>query len=102
MDFCLAGGDGSISVTANCVPKEMHEMLLAAAKGDDATANNLNGPLDLLHDRLFLQSNPIPPKWALNRMGLIDEGIRLPLTWLEQQYVAPLEEAMRAAGIDIN
>lgn len=99
MDFCLKGGDGSISVTANVAPAAMTKMLCAAADGDAATAEGLNEPLKLLHDRLFLQSNPIPAKWALNRMGKIGDGIRLPLTWLEDEFHAPLEEAMASAGL---
>ena len=78
----LAGGQGVISVTANVAPKLMHEMVEAALKGDIATARAINNRLLPLHKELFCESNPIPVKWALNRMGKIPAGIRLPLTWL--------------------
>lgn len=100
MDFILLGGKGDISVTANVAPKAMHEMCAAARAGDRASAQALNERLMPLHKALFLESNPIPVKWALYEMGLIQSGIRLPLTALSEQHREPLRQAMRAAHID--
>jgi 4-hydroxy-tetrahydrodipicolinate synthase len=97
-EFVLLGGDGVISVTSNIVPDVMHKLMLDALKKDKAAAEALNKPLELLHQRLFLQSNPIPAKWALWRMGKIGAGIRPPLTALEEEFHKPLEEALKAAG----
>ena len=95
----LLGGHGTISVTANVAPRLMHEMCVAAVGGDRAKAVEINNRLLGLHNQLFLESNPIPVKWALHQMGLIDTGIRLPLTPFDAKYHGPLLEAMRAAGI---
>lgn len=92
------GGHGTISVTANVAPRLMHEMCIAAAKGDRQRAIEINNRLFGLHNRLFLESNPIPVKWALSKMGLIDTGIRLPLTPFEPKFHGQLLEAMTAAG----
>jgi 4-hydroxy-tetrahydrodipicolinate synthase len=99
MEFLLLGGKGVISVTANVVPAEMHQMCAAAIQGDRATAEAINARIELLHKNLFLEANPIPVKWALEQMGLIPEGIRLPLTRLSERYHAPVREALAAAGI---
>jgi 4-hydroxy-tetrahydrodipicolinate synthase len=99
MDFMLAGGHGVISVTANVVPKAMHDLCVKAAAGERAAAEAINGPIAKLHQNLFVESNPIPVKWALHRMGLIESGIRLPLTWLSASAEAAVSEAMRAAGL---
>ena len=99
LDFMKAGGQGCISVTANVAPAKMHAMCAAALAGDHETADRLNDELDGLHRGLFLESNPIPTKWALHRMGLIPAGIRLPLTWLSEEYHGPVEAAMRRAGV---
>jgi len=99
MEFLLLGGKGVISVTANVVPAEMHQMCAAALQGDRATAEAINARIELLHKNLFLEANPIPVKWALEQMGLIPEGIRLPLTRLSERYHAPVREALTAAGI---
>lgn len=77
----------------------MHNLMVACLAKDKAKANALNKPLELLHKRLFLQSNPIPAKWALFRMGKIGSGIRPPLLPLEQEFHAPLEEALKVAGL---
>ena len=98
MDLILAGAKGDISVTANVAPKAMHEMCAAALKGDRAEAERINKDLLGLHQNLFLEANPIPVKWALQEMGLIPEGIRLPLTPLAESCHAPLREAMQQAG----
>lgn len=99
MDFMLAGGDGVISVTANVVPKAMHDLCVAATAGDSVAAHNINKPIERLHKDLFVESNPIPVKWALHRMGLIQPGIRLPLTWLSAAHEPAVTEAMREAGL---
>ena len=100
MEFILLGGKGDVSVTANVAAKAMHEMCAAALAGDRAGAQAINDRLIPLHKALFLESNPIPVKWALYEMGLIQSGIRLPLTPLSEQYREPLRQAMRAAQID--
>jgi len=98
-EFLLRGGHGVISVTNNVAPKAMAAMCEAALAGDRALAESLNQPLTGLHSRLFLESSPIPVKWALAEMELIPRGIRLPLTELAEQYHQPLREAMQQAGI---
>ncbi len=99
MDLILAGAKGDISVTANVAPKAMHEMCAAALKGDRTEAERINEGLLGLHQDLFLEANPIPVKWALQEMGLIPEGIRLPLTPLAESCHAPLRRAMQQAGV---
>jgi 4-hydroxy-tetrahydrodipicolinate synthase len=101
MDFILAGGHGDISVTANVAPKEMADMCALALAGDRIGAAAVNKPLLLLHERLFLESNPIPVKWALAEMGLIDYGIRLPLTVLDVKFHSSVREAFQQAGISL-
>ncbi len=98
-EFVLAGGDGVISVTANVAPAKMAAMCAAALSGNAEQAARLDAPLAELHDALFAQSNPIPAKWALNRMKKIDSGIRLPLTWLSEPHRARVAAAMRQAGL---
>ena len=98
MDSILAGGHGVISVTANVAPRLMHEMCEAALAGDRTKAEQLNAKLEDLHRDLFIESNPIPTKWALHEMGLIPAGIRLPLTPLDEQYHEVLKQALTKAG----
>jgi 4-hydroxy-tetrahydrodipicolinate synthase len=98
-DAVLAGARGVVSVTANVVPREMSEMLAAALAGDAARAAGLDAPLAALHERLFLEANPIPVKWVMHQMGLIGPGLRLPLTPLSERFHERLREAMRAAGL---
>ena len=98
-DFMLAGGDGVISVTANAAPSQMAGMCDSALSGDAEGAGRLDEPLQDLHDALFVESNPIPVKWALHRMNRIADGIRLPLTWLSETHHARLESAMAQAGL---
>lgn len=97
--FMLLGGDGVISVTANVAPRLMHEMWVAASQGRVAEARDINARLFRLHQKLFIEANPIPVKWVLAQMGLIQSGIRLPLTPLSEQYHEVLRQAMRQAGI---
>lgn len=96
--LCLEGGAGVISVTANVAPRLMHQMIAAALAGDAERAASLDERLAGLHRALFLESNPIPVKWALNAMGLIPDGIRLPLTWLTPRYHPAVREALMIAG----
>jgi 4-hydroxy-tetrahydrodipicolinate synthase len=100
-DFLLLGGDGVISVTANVVPGAMHRMCEAALSGDATKAAEIDGALAGLHKALFVESNPIPVKWALAAMGMIPEGIRLPLTWLSRDAEAPVRDAMKQAGLSV-
>ncbi len=95
----LLGAAGSISVTANVAPKLMHEMITAAHDHDINKALILNNKLMLLHQKLFVEANPIPVKWALTQMGLIEPGIRLPLVALSAASQAAVREAMQHAGI---
>jgi 4-hydroxy-tetrahydrodipicolinate synthase len=99
LETLLQGGKGIISVTANVAPKAMHDMCDAALKGDHQTAEEINHRLGRLHRDLFIESNPIPVKWALTEMGMIPAGIRLPLTPLSQEYHDRVREALRLAGV---
>jgi len=94
----LEGARGVISVTANVAPRAMAEMMAAAGKGEREKAERLDAPLASLHQALFLETNPIPLKWALERIGLIERGIRLPLTDLDVRHHAALTSALREAG----
>ena len=98
----LMGFKGNISVTANIVPLQMHNMCRLASEGQKDEAEKINNKIDVLHDNLFIESNPIPVKWALSRMGLIMRGIRLPLTWMDEEYEAMLEESLISAGVKLN
>ncbi len=97
-EFMLRGGNGVISVTNNIVPEAMAKMCTAALSGDREQAESLNQPLLGLHSKLFVESNPIPVKWALMEMGKIPSGIRLPLTILSEPYHDVLRTAMQQAG----
>jgi 4-hydroxy-tetrahydrodipicolinate synthase len=98
VELILMGGKGNISVTANVVPRAMSDLCAAAMRGEVAIARAMNERLMPLHKALFLESNPIPVKWALHEMGLIPEGIRLPLTWLSSSCHEPLRQALRQVG----
>lgn len=95
----LRGANGDISVTANIAPAAMHAMCAAALAGDAARAAEIDADLAGLHKDLFLESNPIPVKWALAEMGKIESGIRLPLTWFAESLHDQLRAAMRRAGV---
>ena len=101
LPLMLAGGDGTISVTANVAPAMMAQMCAQALAGNEAEATALDQKLALLHRDLFLQSNPVPVKWALQAMAKIGKGIRLPLVELDEQYHGKLREALAAAEIAI-
>ena len=96
----LLGGHGVISVTANVAPRLMHEMCAAALKPDPARARELNNRLMGLHRHLFAEANPIPVKWAVASMKLMQHGIRLPLTPLSAEYHERVRAAMKQAGIN--
>lgn len=98
-DFLLQGGHGVISVTANVAPALMHEMCELAINGDAEGATAIDEKLTGLHQDLFIESNPIPAKWAVYEMGLIQAGIRLPLTWLSEASHARVKAAMQQAGV---
>ncbi|MCU0970504.1 MAG: 4-hydroxy-tetrahydrodipicolinate synthase [Gammaproteobacteria bacterium] len=95
----LLGGQGVISVTANVAPRAMRAMADAALAGRCVEAADADAALAGLHKALFVESNPIPVKWALAEMGLIGRGIRLPLTWLAEGAQAPVRHAMQRAGL---
>ena len=99
LDLMLAGAKGVISVTANITPLKMHEMCMAALTGNHSIAKKLNTELMVLHQQLFLESNPIPTKWALHMMGKIKNGIRLPLLSLDKKFHQKIKEAMKNAGV---
>ena len=99
VELMLMGGKGNISVTANVAPRAMSEMCAAAMRGETALARAINERLIPLHKNLFIESNPIPVKWALHELGLMEEGIRLPLTWLSPRCHETLRQAMRQSGV---
>ena len=96
----LQGAEGVISVTANVAPALMHQLCELALVGKRDRAEEIDRALQPLHKALFLESNPIPAKWALVQMGLISEGIRLPLTVLSEVHHKAVADAMKHAGID--
>lgn len=100
LEVMKIGAKGVISVTANVAPAAMQEMCSAAKNQDFDTANRINKSLMGLHKHLFIEPNPIPVKWALQQMGLIDSGIRLPLTPLSTQYHEVVTKAMVEAGVN--
>lgn len=99
MELMLLGGKANISVTANVAPRAMHDMCAAALSGDRETASAINASLESLNQCLFVESNPIPVKWALHEMGLIPEGIRLPMTTLSAEHHETVRQALREAGL---
>jgi 4-hydroxy-tetrahydrodipicolinate synthase len=100
-EFMLQGGDGVISVTANVAPAAMRRLCDAAIQRKRAEAERIDATLQPLHRTLFCESNPIPVKWAVQRMGLIGPGIRLPLTPLAPQFHAAVLDAMTAASVRV-
>ncbi|MEH6517373.1 MAG: 4-hydroxy-tetrahydrodipicolinate synthase [Halioglobus sp.] len=99
MELILAGGHGNISVTANIAPAAISRLCKLAAAGDRAGAEAVNQSLAALNEALFLEANPIPVKWAMQQRGLIEAGIRLPMTELAPAYFAPVLAAMEKAGL---
>ncbi len=99
MELMLAGGKGTISVTANVAPRLMHEMCTAAVSGDSQRARELNDKLNPLHEAVFIESNPIPAKWAVSEQGLIQNFLRLPLVPLSEQAQSQVRDAMLGVGV---
>lgn len=99
MALMLAGGKGNISVTANVAPRAMHDMCKAAMEGDIAKAIDINNKVFPLHQKLFVEPNPLPVKWALAEMGMMSAGIRLPLVPLAAEYHETVRGALREAGL---
>src|SRR5579862_985236 len=99
LPLLLLGGHGVISVTANVAPRLMHEMCAAALVGDVKKSRELNLRLLPLHQKLFVEANPIPVKWALAQMGMIEAGLRLPMTPLGEQFHETVRQALADAGV---
>jgi 4-hydroxy-tetrahydrodipicolinate synthase len=99
LPFIACGGKGVISVSSNVVPKQMSELVAAALKGEGATARALQVKLNALHRLLFVESNPIPVKWALHLMGKFGPEIRLPLTEMTAPNAAKLKEELARLGV---
>jgi len=99
IELILIGGQGNISVTANVAPSEMAELCRLGLHGDTEAARELQAKLMPLHKNLFVEANPIPVKWAMAEMKLIDTGIRLPLTVLSEQYHELVRSSLRESGI---
>lgn len=95
----LCGGHGNISVTANIAPRLMHELCVAALAGDVANAMAIQRRLLPVHRQLFVEANPIPVKWAMQRLGLCGGALRLPLTELDAANEANVEAALQDAGL---
>lgn len=95
----LMGGKGNISVTANVAPALMHQLCMLALDGQADEAKALNERLMQLHKSMFCEANPIPVKWALKRMGLMERGIRLPLVELDERYYPKVELALANLGL---
>jgi 4-hydroxy-tetrahydrodipicolinate synthase len=98
----LMGGHGVVSVTANVAPKAMHQMCAAALTGNVQRARELNFKLFPLHQKLFVEANPIPVKWAMAEMGLIEGGMRLPLSPLAEKFHQTVREALHEAGVPLS
>ncbi len=99
MALMFCGGKGNISVTANVAPRAMHELCAAAMAGELATAIEINNRLLPLHNKLFVEPNPVPVKWALEQMGKIPSGIRLPLVPMASEYHETVRKALREAAV---
>jgi 4-hydroxy-tetrahydrodipicolinate synthase len=95
----LCGGQGNVSVTANVAPKLMHELCKAAMAGDVQAAMDIQFKLLTVHKHLFVEPNPIPVKWAMERMGLCGGTLRLPMTPLSEHLKPSIEAALRSAGL---
>ncbi len=99
LELMKVGGKGNISVSANVAPKAMSETFTAALRGDFDAANKAHDIVKHLHRDLFIESSPIPAKYALHKMGMIDTGIRLPLVWLAEQHHATIDTALVRANL---
>ena len=101
LEHMKVGGRGNISVTANVAPKLMSQMCEAAIAGDHVLAESMNEKLSALNTKLFVESNPIPVKWAMHRLGFIEQSLRLPMTVLAPEFHPMIEEALVQAGIEL-
>jgi len=99
IEFILMGGHGGISVSANVAPKAVSDAYNAAMDDDKSSAEVINSALTGLHQNLFIESNPIPVKWALYKMNKCESGIRLPLTKLSQEARITLEQDLSLLGV---
>ena len=99
MALMLCGGKGNISVTANIAPRAMHDLCVAAIAGHLAEAIKINNRMMPLHNKLFVEPNPVPLKWAMQEIGLIEAGMRLPLVPLAAEFHAVVRAAMRESGV---
>jgi 4-hydroxy-tetrahydrodipicolinate synthase len=95
----LCGGAGNVSVTANVAPRLMHELCMAALRGDIAEAMRIQFLLMPMHKNLFVEANPIPVKWAMHRMGRCGPTLRLPMTELSESQQPVVEAALKASGL---
>jgi dihydrodipicolinate synthase/N-acetylneuraminate lyase len=98
-ELMLLGGQGDISVTANVAPKMMAQMCEAALNGDAQQALAIDQELLAIHDAMFVESNPIPVKWAVSQLGLINDAIRLPLTQLSQANQVKVIQALKSVSL---
>lgn len=101
LEFMRLGGSGVISVTANIAPRLMSNLCQLAMQENWQQASLIDQKLSALHNNLFLEANPIPVKWALAKMGLIEESIRMPMTWLSEEYHPVILEALEQANVEI-
>lgn len=99
LELMRHGSKGNISVTANIAPQAMSQVFAAALQGDWDTASRVHDTIKQLHQDLFVESSPIPVKYALHKMGKIDKGIRLPLVWLSEQYHDKVDTTLKQAGL---
>jgi 4-hydroxy-tetrahydrodipicolinate synthase len=99
MALMLCGAKGNISVTANVAPRDMHALCAAAINGNAAEAIRINNRVLPLHNKLFIEPNPVPVKWAMAEMGLMPYGIRLPLVPLAAEYREAVRAALRESGV---
>lgn len=99
LELMKHGAKGNISVTANIVPKAMSTIFSAALQGDFDTAQKEHDTIEPLHKLMFIESSPIPVKYALNKMGKIDDGIRLPMVWLSEKYQDQVDAGLRDARL---
>ena len=101
LDFIRLGGHGVVTVSGNVVPNAVSTLCREASAGNTVAAKALDDSLQALNTALFVESNPIPVKWALQKMGLIGEGIRLPLTSFSEQYHTQMVDALNTAGVSL-
>ncbi|CAN0126320.1 unnamed protein product [Ectocarpus fasciculatus] len=99
MEYCLGGGNGLISVTADVAPREMSELVQACRSGDREAAESINNKVIELHSKLFVQGNPVTVKYALARMGRLTDMLRVPLVPMEGQYRDEVDRALESAGL---